>query len=113
MPHRGAQPYEATADLEDNIWFPDSSPPVYQPAIGKFDPRDQTFTFYPKPQFGADSPKLQHTADGAVWFTRTDRHSERDRVRRAVSRHGQDHTLGAYPLNGPPGYSFKAPTSTR
>jgi hypothetical protein len=28
-------------------------------AIGKFNTKDQTFTFYPKPQFGADTPKIQ------------------------------------------------------
>src|SRR3954451_1501288 len=113
VPHRGAQPYEATADFEDNIWFPDSSPPVYQPAIGKFDPRDQTFSFYPKPQVGADSPKLQHTVDGAVWFT--ERTGTPNATGFAVLYPDMDKikSLGAYPLNGPPGYSFKPPTSTR
>ena len=28
----------------------------------------QTFVFYPKPQFAADTPKIQLTKDGAVWF---------------------------------------------
>ena len=113
VPHRGAQPYEATADRDDNIWFPDTSPPVNQPVIGKFDPRDQTFTFYPKPQFGADAPKLQHTADGAVWFTERTAtpgatgfgvlYPEMDKIT----------TLGGYPLNGPPGYAFKVGASGR
>jgi streptogramin lyase len=107
VPRRGSQPYEATADFEDNIWFPDTSPPVNQPVLGKFDPRDQTFTFYPKPQVGADSPKLQHTVDGAVWYTaRTATpgatgfgvlYPDKDKIT----------TLGGYPLNGPPGYPFK------
>jgi streptogramin lyase len=107
IPHRGSQPYEATADLEDNIWFPDTAPPVNQPVIGKFDPRDQSFTFYPKPQVGGDSPKLQHTADGAVWYTmRTGTpgatgfgvlYPDMDKIS----------TLGGYPLNGAPGYAFK------
>jgi streptogramin lyase len=108
IPRRGSQPYEATADFEDNIWFPDTSPPVNQPVLGRFDPRDQTFTFYPKPQVGADSPKLQHTVDGAVWYTaRTATpgatgfgvlYPDKDKIT----------TLGGYPLNGPPGYPFKA-----
>ena len=107
IPRRGSQPYEATADFEDNIWFPDTSPPVNQPVLGKFDPRDQSFTFYPKPQVNADSPKLQHTADGAVWYTaRTATpgatgfgvlYPDKDKIT----------TLGGYPLNGPPGYPFK------
>jgi streptogramin lyase len=107
IPRRGSQPYEATADFEDNIWFPDTSPPVNQPVLGKFDPRDQSFTFYPKPQVNADSPKLQHTTDGAVWYTaRTGApgatgfgvlYPDKDKIT----------TLGGYPLNGPPGYPFK------
>ena len=105
-------PYEATADLDDNIWFPDTSPPVNQPVIGKFDPRDQSFTFYPKPQVGPDSPKLQHTVDGAVWYTaRTGApgatafgvlYPDKDKIT----------TLGGYPLNGAPGYAFKPGKST-
>lgn len=113
VPRRGAQPYEATADYQDNIWFPDTSPPVNQPVIAKFNPRDQTFTFYPKPQVGADVPKLQHTADGAVWFAERTAtpgatgfgvlYPDKDRIR----------SLAAYPLNGAPGYPFRvSPRST-
>jgi streptogramin lyase len=108
IPHRGSQPYEATADLEDNIWFPDTAPPVNQPVLGKFDPRDQSFTFYPKPQVGADSPKLQHAADGAVWYT--ERTATPGATGFGVLYPDMDKitTLGGYPLNGPPGYPFKA-----
>ncbi|MBM4197935.1 MAG: hypothetical protein FJ197_12760 [Gammaproteobacteria bacterium] len=107
IPHRGAQPYEATADFEDNIWFPDTVTPVLQPVIGKFNPGDQTFTFYPKPQFGADSPKLQHTVDGAVWFT--ERTSMPGATGFGVLYPDMDKitTLAGYPLNGPPGYAVK------
>jgi streptogramin lyase len=107
VPHRGSQPYEATADFEDNIWFPDTSTPVNQPVIGKFDPRDQSFTLYPKPQFGADSPKLQHTVDGAVWFT--ERTATPGATGFGVLYPDMDKitTLGGYPLNGPPGYAIK------
>ena len=106
IPYRPASPYEATADFQDNIWFPDASPPTQPAVIGKFNPRDETFTFYPKPQAVADSPKLQHTADGAVWYTaRTSipgatgfgvLYPDKDKIT----------TLGGYPLNGPPGYAF-------
>jgi streptogramin lyase len=113
IPRRGSMPYEATADFEDNIWFPDTSTPVNQPVIGKFNTRDQTFTFYPKPQIGADSPKLQHTIDGAVWYTaRTGTpgatgfgvlYPDMDKIT----------SLAGYPLNGPPGYAFKPGASGR
>ena len=107
IPRRGSQPYEATADFEDNIWFPDTSPPVNQPVLGKFDPRDQSFTFYPKPQLNADSPKLQHTVDGAVWYTA--RTATAGATGFGVLYPDKDKitTLGGYPLNGPPGYPFK------
>jgi streptogramin lyase/mono/diheme cytochrome c family protein len=112
IPRRGSMPYEATADLEDNIWFPDTSVPVNQPVIGKFDPRDQSFTFYPKPQVGADSPKLQHTADGAVWYTA--RTATPGATAFGVLYPDKDKitTLGAYPLNGAPGYAFKVGRAT-
>ena len=108
IPHRGSQPYEATADLEDNIWFPDTAPPVNQPVLGKFNPRDQTFTFYPKPMVGADSPKLQHTVDGAVWYT--ERTATLGATGFGVLYPDMDKitTLAGHPLNGPPGYAFKA-----
>ena len=112
IPYRPASPYEATADFEDNIWFPDASPPTQPAVIGRFNPRDETFTFYPKPQAVADSPKLQHTADGAVWYTaRTSipgatgfgvLYPDKDRIT----------TLGGYPLNGPPGYAFTVAPGT-
>jgi streptogramin lyase len=107
IPRRGSQPYEATADFEDNIWFPDTSPPANQPVIGKFNPRDQTFTFYPKPQVGADSPKLQHAADGAVWYTA--RTATPGATGFGVLYPDMDKitTLASYPLNGAPGYAFK------
>jgi streptogramin lyase len=92
IPRRGSQPYEATADLEDNIWFPDTSPPVNQP----------------KPQVGADSPKLQHAADGAVWYTA--RTATPGATGFGVLYPDMDKitSLASYPLNGAPGYAFKA-----
>jgi streptogramin lyase/cytochrome c5 len=114
VPHRGAQPYEMSADLEDNIWFPDTGTADHPAAIGRFNPRDQTFTFYPKPQFVADTSKLQHTTEGAVWYAPRGGapagstgfgvlYPDKDKIT----------SLAAYPLNGPPGYAFKvAPAMT-
>jgi len=80
--------------------------------IGKFNPKDQTFTFYPKPQFGADTPKIQLTKDGAIWFAPR---GSRDAPAISVLYPDMDKitTFGAYYLNGPPGYPYKfaAPTA--
>ena len=112
IPRRGSMPYEATADFEDNIWFPDTSPPVNQPVLGKFDPRDQSFTFYPKPQVGADSPKLQHTVDGAVWYTARTATPGATGFGVLYPDKEKITTLGGYPLNGPPGYPFRSGRGT-
>ena len=112
IPRRGAMPYEATADLDDNIWFPDTSVPVNQPVIGRFDPRDQSFTFYPKPQVGADSPKLQHTVDGAVWYTARTATPGATAFGVLYPDKEKITTLGGYPLNGAPGYAFKVGRGT-
>ena len=108
IPHRGAMPYEANADRDDNIWFPDTGTPDHPATLGRFNPRDQTFTFYPKPQFVAETSKIQHTAEGAVWYS--PRYGAPDGATGfGVLYPDMDKitTLGAYPLNGPPGYAFK------
>ena len=75
-------------------------------------PTIQTFTFYPKPQVGADSPKLQHASDGSVWYTA--RTGTNGATGFGVLYPDMDKitNLGAYYLNGPPGYAFK-PASER
>jgi streptogramin lyase len=45
IPHRGSQPYETSIDKDGTIWFPDTSTLDRPIAIGRFNPRDQTFTF--------------------------------------------------------------------
>jgi len=108
IPHRAAMPYEAAADRDDNIWFPDTGTPDHPATLGRFNPRDQTFTFYPKPQFVAETSKIQHTSDGAVWYS--PRYGAPDgSTGFAVLYPDMDKitSLGAYPLNGPPGYAFK------
>jgi virginiamycin B lyase len=118
VPHRGAQPYEASPDVEGNIWFPDqplseSNASQSLPAtIARFDPRDATFTFYPKPQFVADSSKLVHTTEGALWYSpRADKNVASQAAGFGVLYPDMDKmtTFAAHPQNGPPGYAFKTP----
>jgi virginiamycin B lyase len=103
VPMQNAEPYDVAADAEDNIWAADAGQDA---ALWKFNTRDQTFTFYPKPQRAADTPKIQITRDGAVWYSpRGSRnapgvgvlHPDMDKIT----------TLGAFYVNGPPGYPFK------
>src|SRR5437899_4633101 len=106
-----ANRYDVCPDLDGNIWFPDSPTVDRSAMIGKFNTRDQTFTFYPKPQFSADTPKIQVTRDGAIWF------APRGSLRApAISVLYPDMdkitSFGAFYVNGPPGYPFKTPTSS-
>jgi streptogramin lyase len=111
IPEQSAQPYDTTADPKGNIWFADTPQVDRSAAIAKFNPQDQTFTFYPKPQFDADTPKIQITKDGAIWYAPRGSlkapgigvlYPDMDKIA----------TLGAYYLNGPPGYPFKPVVST-
>ena len=83
-------------------------------AIWSFDTEDETFTIYPKPQQEADSPKIQITREGAIWYS--PRGSD-DAPGMAVLYPDMDkitavESLGAYYENGPPGYPF-APAGGR
>ena len=108
IPSQNAQPYDVSADPEDNIW---SSDVGYTATLWKFNPRDKTFTFYPKPQRGSDSPKIQITKDGSVWYSPR---SNPEHPAFGVLYPDVDKitTLGAYYLNGPPGYPFKPAPET-
>ena len=111
IPQQDASPYDVAVDADDSIWGVDvgqGNDGDRGASIWRFDPRDETFTFYPKPQQAADSPKIQVTREGAVWYSpRGSRHApgigvlypDMDKIT----------TLGAYYVNGPPGYPF-APT---
>ena len=108
IPRQNANPYDVAPDPEGNIWSPDVGGSVA--AIWKFNPRDTTFTLYPKPQATADTPKIQITREGAIWY------SPRGSVENAafgVLYPDMDKitTLGAYYLNGTPGYPFKPAAS--
>jgi streptogramin lyase len=112
IPHRGAQPYEASIDRDGNIWFPDTGAPDHPMTIGRFNPKTATFTFYPRPQFVADSTRVTHAADGSVHYT------PRYGAMPGTSGFGvlypdmdQITTLAALALNGMPGYAFKVATA--
>jgi len=114
IPHRGAQPYEATADRDDNIWFPETGGPDLPSVLARFNPREQTFTFYPKLQFIADSSRLQHAVNGAVWYApRYGAPAGNSGFGVLYPDKDQITSLAAYPLNGPPGYAFKAASGAK
>jgi streptogramin lyase len=109
IPEQNAAPYDVQPDPDGNhIWFPDSPTPDRAAEIGRLNRKDGTFTFYPKVQFDADSPKIQITRDGAVWYA--PRGSDRAPGITVLFPDKNKITgLGAYYVNGPPGYPFKTP----
>jgi streptogramin lyase len=104
IPRRNSNPYDVMQDAEGNIWSADVGGTAA--SLWKFNPRDQTFTLYPKPQKSADTPKIQVTRDGAVWYSPR---GSLDAPAFGVLYPDMDKitTLGAYYQNGPPGYLFK------
>jgi virginiamycin B lyase len=108
VPRQNASPYDVAQDPDGNIWSADVGGSAA--ALWKFNPKDGTFTLYPKPQKPADTPKIQVTKDGAIWY------SPRGSVNApafGVLYPDMDKitTLGAYYLNGPPGYPYKLAAS--
>ena len=110
IPRQLSQPYDVAQDAEGNIWAPDAGGSTA--ALWKFNPRDASFTLYPKPQRSADTPKIQITKDGAIWYSPRGSlnapaigvlYPDMDKIT----------TLGAFYQNGPPGYPFKAATPDR
>ena len=111
VPRRNSNPYDVMQDFEGNIWSADVGGTAA--SLWKFNPRDQTFTLYPKPQKSADTPKIQVTKDGAIWYSPR---GSIDAPAFGVLYPDMDKitTLGAYYQNGPPGYLFKpAPAQPR
>jgi len=104
IPRQNASPYDVMEDASGNIWSADVGGSVA--ALWKFNPRDEAFTLYPKPQATADTPKIQVTSDGAVWYSPR---GSQNAPGFGVLYPDMDKitTLGAYYVNGPPGYPFK------
>ena len=112
VPRQRARPYDVAPDPFGNIWSADGGGRFT--AIWSFDTEDETFTIYPKPQPEADSPKIQVTRDGAIWYSPR---GSVDAPGMAVLYPDMDkitsvESLGAYYVNGPPGYPF-APAGAR
>lgn len=111
VPRQGSNPYDVAQAPDGDIWAADVGGTAA--SLWKFNPRDETFTLYPKPQRTADTPKIQITKDGAIWYA--PRGSQRAPAF-GVLYPDMDKitTFGAYYLNGPPGYPFKpTPASER
>ena len=108
IPRRNSNPYDVAQDFEGNIWSADVGGSAA--SLWKFNPRDATFTLFPKPQKVADTPKIQITKDGAIWYSPR---GSLDAPAFGVLYPDMDRitTLGAYYLNGPPGYLFKPAAS--
>ena len=108
VPRQNSNPYDVAQDTEGNIWVADVGGSAA--SLFKFNPRDATFTLYPKPQKSADTPKIQITKDGAIWYA--PRGSQKEPAF-GVLYPDMDKitTLAAYYLNGPPGYLFKPAAS--
>ena len=111
IPQQNAEPYDVAPDPEGNIWAADVGQRVDGESgatLWRFNPRTEEFTFYPKPQRHADSPKIQVTRDGAVWYSPR---GSREAPAFGVLYPDMDKIddLGAYYEYGPPGYPFAVP----
>jgi virginiamycin B lyase len=65
VPMAFSEPYDVWPDREDKIWISDGG---QGGALIRFDPKTETFTYYPTPQI-TDQPKLAITREGAIWYT--------------------------------------------
>jgi streptogramin lyase len=63
IPSQNAQPYDVKS-LGDELWFSDGG---QGGAIVMFDPKTESFTYYPVPQT-TDMPKIRVTREGAIWY---------------------------------------------
>ena len=104
VPRQNASPYDVMQDPDGNIWSADVGGSAA--ALWKFNPRDASFSLYPKPQKTADTPKIQVTKDGAIWYSPR---GSLDAPAFGVLYPDMDKitSLGAYYQNGPPGYPYK------
>jgi virginiamycin B lyase len=102
VPRRNSQIYDVMQGPDGTLWSPDFGGSFA--AILNFDPRTERFTAYPTPQ-NADMPKVQVTREGAIWYSPR---SSTEWPGLGVLYPDMDEitTLGAYYVNGPPGYPF-------
>jgi virginiamycin B lyase len=116
IPHDHAQPYEASLDRDGNVWFPDKNESVPDRTMSnvRFNPKDGTFLYYPRPQQIADSTRVNHAEDGSVHYT--PRYgAAKDQSGFGVLYPDKDKiaTLAPKMLNGAPGYAFKVTSANR
>ncbi len=64
VPMPFSEPYDIWPDEHDQMWISDAG---QGGALIRFDPKAETFTYYPTPRV-TDQPKLEITRDGAVWY---------------------------------------------
>jgi len=112
-PEQTFQPYDTEPDPDLNrLWFANTGTPDRAANLGVLDRKTGKWTFYPKPQFDADTPKIQVSRDGAIWYA--PRGSTRMAGLGALYPDKDKIVgLGAYYVNGPPGYPFKTPRDAK
>ncbi|HWP85306.1 MAG TPA: hypothetical protein VNN17_08965, partial [Terriglobia bacterium] len=64
VPMPFSEPYDIQPDYEGYLWFSDGG---QGGTLVRFDPRRETFTYFPTPQ-RTDQPKLEITRAGAIWY---------------------------------------------
>jgi len=64
IPHPISEPYDEVAD-HGEVWISDAG---QGGALIKFNPKTETFTYFPTPQL-ADMPKIRITKEGAIWYS--------------------------------------------
>lgn len=63
-PLRHSGEYEAYADADDHIWL--SLRPYG--TLARFDQQTRTYTYFPYPEPGSHTPKIEIDAQGTIWF---------------------------------------------
>jgi streptogramin lyase len=64
LPLRYGNPYEISADSQDNLWAT-----VWDyDSLVKFDPKTKKFTYFPFPILNGEVPKINRDAAGDPWF---------------------------------------------
>ncbi len=65
LPLKYGNPYDLWPDADDNIWVENA---VYNSLV-KFEPATKKWTYYPFPELGAHTPKMDRDRSGNFWFT--------------------------------------------